>query len=732
MKKQLDTNLPGLNLSLAEIWSMILQHKRLIVVFTIGVTICTFIGTLFLTPQYKATTRLQLRQQPGQEAGVKSLADEARRGTLDNLQFYRTEIQVMKSKAVCKRAANKLLELCAERDRLGVEPAWDCSPFEPGESGSKGSNLIRSLTSTSAMSQTRLIDISVQWSDPELAAAIANVMAESYIEYNLESRRSGSASATTWLENKLSELGEELDTTNREVFEFKEIHGMADLEEQQTTLSASIEALNEAYGQKSTARVLLETSYNEHLKLLQNGQLQRLARYWETPILNGLLSDIIEARAEDSTLAKVYGPKHPKRVQNAEQIASLTRDLDREFQNMLAGEQTRLSVVREEEQALKRSIDDSKRRLLEYQKLKSEFGNLLRERQREEEWHKRLSGRLDELRLSAQTQLSNVQIMDLAIPPGAPFAPRKSLYIFAALILGVIGGMVLALIKEIYEDSIDSPKDVTLHLRSTFLGFIPEIIDPEFEGNLDMYNFVRPRSTSSESVRNLRAMLEMHPEHPPPRRLVVTSSLPREGKTSTCCHLAISYAHIGKRVVLIDTDLRRPRLHHSFNLERGRGVVDVMLDGASILDVVHETEVPGLFFISAGRRTERPADLLSEAAFEQFLKDLEEHFDMVIMDSPPSVALVDTITMSRLTDGIMFVVRASHTPRHVIRQTIEKITRVNAPFYGVVLNNVKMDQTGTRSRWYYGYNSYYYQSDEPDGEPTPPEPSDSEANTAAK
>ena len=214
-------------------------------------------------------------------------------------------------------------------------------------------------------------------------------------------------------------------------------------------------------------------------------------------------------------------------------------------------------------------------------------------------------------------------------------------------------------------------------------------------------------------------MIEMNPSGPSPRRILVTSSVAREGKTSTTLRLGVSFAQMGRRVVILDADLRRPRLHKVFGADNRVGLSSFLVGVAGIQELPNATPVPNLYAIYSGEQTEHPAELMASNKMEDLLQGLESMFDVILLDTPPSVALSDAVTLSRRVDGIVLVVKEQSVSRAVVRQTLDMMHQVDANVLGVVLNNVDLQRGGSKYKYYYAYRDYYAsygpESDDPSG-----------------
>jgi capsular exopolysaccharide synthesis family protein len=278
-------------------------------------------------------------------------------------------------------------------------------------------------------------------------------------------------------------------------------------------------------------------------------------------------------------------------------------------------------------------------------------------------------------------------------------------------VIGFAGGIGLAFLREQINDTIASPIDITAYLRVPFLGLIPEV--PE-SANSALYTHEKPKSSVAEGARALRTMLELTPHGEPPKCLLVTSSLASEGKTATTVRLGIAFATVGKRVLLVDADLRRPKLHSALGVRRGPGLSDVLSGATPWHEGAVQTVVPGLLALPVGSPCDQPHELLAGPRLGTLLEDLQEHFDIVIVDTPPAAVVADAVVMSKVVEGVVMVVRAHAVSRVIVGQTLARLQQVGANVLGIVLNAVNIDHQGYGYKYYHGYKNYYYTYD-PDG-----------------
>jgi succinoglycan biosynthesis transport protein ExoP len=682
---------PLIDFRIEDIWPILRKQRQVILLFMATVLGTTLVGSLLRTKEYRATSILHLSPKTGQEVAVSEVIDMNTRGYFEIQQFFRTQIQIINSRSV----------------REEVIRRYEAMGYDDLKLAEGGAQALMGLATVVPEEQSQLIDVHVTHTDPERAAVLANLITKTYSDKNLEARRDASKEATDWLEEKLVEYETNVHESKRKLFEFMGATNTVDVEDRLGTLDAKMGSLNGSFGDVASRRVMLETTVNTHTRLLGQRNFQELARALNSELLDGLARDFTTAQADDADLAARYGDLHPKRLEQKARLDRIEANLEAEVKRMIAAEKSQLSVVRAQERNLDNAIDSTKEDMLDFQKRASDYDELKAELERNQKFYEKLSDRLEEVRLTARTQLNNVQIVDEAVPPERPSKPNIPMSMGIAFVVGLVGGVGLAFLREFVDDTISSQIDVSSYLKVPFLGLVPRLPDDARPEEADLWTHYQPRSSIAEAVRGLRAMIEMNPAGPPPRRLLVTSSVAREGKTSTTVRLGVAFAQMGKKVVLIDGDLRRPRLHKVFDADNSVGLTSYLIGAAGIDDLANTTVVPNLDAIYSGSGTDHPSELMSTPAMTDLLRLLDERYDIVILDTPPSLALSDAVTLSRYVDGIVLVVKEQSVSRAVVKQTVDTLKQVEAPILGVVLNNVNLQQGGSKYRYYYAYRDYY-------------------------
>jgi succinoglycan biosynthesis transport protein ExoP len=687
--------------SLTEVLPILRANRWLILLCTVGAFSIAFVGTMLTTKQYQATSVLQLNPSNAKEVNVADVVDMDVRGIYETERFYRTELSVMRTRTTALEVIRRYNDL--QYDDLDIE---------------KGVPKLLGMLTVSPRERSSLIEISITHKDPHKAAILSTLYAQSYVDLNLESRRSASREAKAWLETKIEEYEVKVAGEAAELIEFKRRHDVVDLEDDITAVSARMDQIDTRYGRVSTDRILVATQIAGYDALLRQEKVAEIAEVLGTPNLLALSAIYAEARTDHATIGARYGERHSRYQESEATLQRIYAELRREVGSAVDSKRARLELLVAEETSLLDEIELVQESMLTRQGYQAEFDQKRLGYERSEAFLRRLALRSDELALSSRTQLNNALLREPARVPERPSSPNLFLNLFVGLFVGAGAGFGLAFLRHSVDDTINNPEDVANFLDAPFLGMVPRVDVPE-GASADLITYTAPRSLAAESVRGIRALLEMNPSGTPVKRLLVTSAVASEGKTSMCVRIGIAYAQFGRRVLVIDADHHRPRVHKVFQKNNTRGVLDIMRGESSIEGTIETTEVPDMDFMPLGTRGQDAAKLFASDAFAGLADELQGRYDLVIVDTPPSATLSEAIQLSPLADGVVFVVRAGKVSRRVVRHTIDRFKKVNARILGVVLNDVEPIATGAYGYLYgykYGYGPYGAPEDEQSGD----------------
>jgi capsular exopolysaccharide synthesis family protein len=662
---------------------------------SVGLSVAIALLVVVFSPrEYRAAAVIRIVPGQGQEVQAKEVMDLNNRGFQEVERFYRTQVQLFKSRSFADKVATAYTERTGDEISAGhVLRGLEVYPVERSE----------------------LVQVAIVDTDPQRAADLANLAAETFVAENIAWRKGIASDANKWVVERIAEMERRRAAAVTRLLTFKAEHNIIEREDAKSlgVLGARLDSLEANYGRIAAERVLLEARLDAHERLLRSGDVDALAAIEELPVSPSLRVALADTKARFALASGVYGEKHPEHIRARAALDQVRRSVEFEVRDALRSERARLRQLVEQESRLASERDLTKDQVLEQQRLDAEYRELQRLVGQIEESHRTLLKRRDELEMVAESRLNNAMTVDTATAPTSFIRPRIALTLAAGFVVGVLFGLFLALLRGLLDETILIPHDVESFISLPLLGVIPRI-DASTLRHPELLAFLEPRSSVAEATRGVRTMLEKLPTGEPTRRLLVTSCTASEGKTSVAVQLGIVFAQQGRRVALLEGDHRRPRLHKVFDLDLSvPGMNDVLAGDRTVLEVVSETLVPGLFVVTRGSRAHMSLEVLSTDAMAALLDEVAEHFDIVILDTPPSAGLADAVTLSRMVDMVVIVARAGRVTRSLLRYTVRRFEQAGSAVRGVVLNDVDNESLGGRY-YYYRQQSYYYQPSEGD------------------
>jgi capsular exopolysaccharide synthesis family protein len=609
--------------------------------------------------------------------------------------------------------------------------------------------------SRASFKDTRLIDINFQSSNPKLAAIVVNGIAETFTRVNQEKRSGSSKKTNTFLEDRVAGLQSQIKTDELKLAELKRSSGILSTGEgEQTIVIDRLSGLNKQLLEVENQRKNAEAQYNavkdspEKIRALSEESMARYITERENDIralTNDTNKKIAELKAERAKLLVEYVEGAPEIQEYDKRINALSsavekaveqdkKDLEkyrtRVEQTILGNLQTRFEQARDQEEKIradfKRQYDQAQGqnqatiniRLLQ-QNVDTNRGFL-----------QNLEKQQSQNDVIARGTDNNVSVVDIAIPPDIPIAPRRLTTVGAVFLLSTLFGLGLALFLEYLDDTIRTTEEVETFLQLPALAAIPTIDsmtkrrlllvgtndEPDTVLNSELLINADSRSSLAEAYRQLRTSILLSTAGHAPKSLLVTSSLPSEGKTTTAVNTAISLAQTGAKVLLIDADLRRPRLHTVFGRDNNLGLSTVLsseLTESEISKIIKFDETTKLDLLVSGPVPPNPAELIGSDQMVKLLQLLQKHFTHVVIDSPPIASFTDGVLIASMVDGVILVVQSGKSSRNIVRRSRQLLQEVGAKVFGVVLNNANLRSQDN----YYYYQSYYHSShyDQDDG-----------------
>ncbi|MFH1075483.1 MAG: polysaccharide biosynthesis tyrosine autokinase [Pseudomonadota bacterium] len=544
-----------------------------------------------------------------------------------------------------------------------------------------------------------IIKITYKSDNPNVAAAMANGIASTYIEYNMDMRVRPYREAVEWLSSKVVELRSKVEDSEQSLQKYKEGKGIVSFEAKENVVTQKLQDLVSQQVQADIKKQEAEVRYNQINSVIDTpALLTTVPDIMNNLVIQGLRNDELKLTRTISELSEKYGPKHPQMIQATSELDMVRKNLKTEALKMLSAAKTEYEISKSREASITRAMDAQKQEVLELTRQAINFNVVSGESESNKQFYELLLKKMQEASLSSGINVSNVNIVDGAIIPKAPIKPRKALNMILAIIMGLFSGIAAAFFVEYMDDSIKTPEDVGNILKMPFLGFVPSV-----DKKNALYVSSDPKSIVIESYRTIRTSIMLSSAEKSPQVVLITSAVPAEGKTTTTANLATVMAQMGGKILVIDADMRRPSLHKIFNLDNSAGLSNAIAEHTTP-SIKAIPNFSNLDFLAAGTMSPNPLELVSSMRMKELLNDLRGRYDHIIIDSSPLMAVSDSRVLSSLADGVVLVIWGGVTSRDVISKASQLLTSVNSKIMGIILNNISL----TKGRYsYYNYYPYY-------------------------
>jgi capsular exopolysaccharide synthesis family protein len=710
---------PGGESILRRYWRIFFK-RRWVIASAVGACLAlALIVSLLMKPQYTATVRIQVAREAAKVVDIEQVGDEQSGAT--SMEFYQTQYALLKSRSLSE-AVVRDLGLAGNTVFLAGGDTSKATEFRNLPIGDRlelATTKVNEQTSISPVRGSSIVDVSFAAAEPALAAKIANSLAENFIESNLARRFDAAAYAREFLQNRLDQVRQKLEESERKAVEYAQKQGLiriaggsADSPTEQSLIAKNLTELSSQLTAARAARAQAEAQYRAGT----SGSVA--AQSLTSTTVNELRQQRAELLGQLSKLESDFGPQYPPVVALKSQIGELDRQI--------AGEQARVSTsVAQDlggrfrqalatEQALQSRVEALKAQLLGEQRRSIQFNILQRDVDTNRALYEALLQRFKEVGIAGGVGTNNISVVDRALAPNRPSSPNVPMNLALGLLLGLVIGCVAAIVLEQLAESVISPAEFQSKLRIPLLGSTPASKVPLGLKLLPsrarteeqaVPAMVAGRSELSEAYFSILTALQFSTSNGAPKTLAVTSSQAREGKSTTAMALARGFISVGSSVLIIDADMRNPSIHRALDLPNRRGLSDLLSGNATFKEVIQPTDTRGLAVMTAGKTPPNPAELLAGEGLEKTIKAAAELFDHVIFDSPPVLGLADAPLIARSAEGTIFVIEAARTRSSQARHALDRLTAVRAHILGAVLT--KLDSRSSGYGEGYGYNYRY-------------------------
>jgi len=680
-------------------------------VVALGVT-ATVLYTLRQPSVYRASASVIIDPKPPQVFGskVQEVIQLGTAGYWSNQDYYNTQVEILKSYDLAKMTVvrNDLQHDIRLVPRMPNDTRTEEQLIDDAAAA------VKRTLEASQDRDSRIVRVYVNHTNPQLAIDLANKHIDTFLAYTRGLRSEGSGSVGEYLARELDRAEKELKENEQALYKFKKENDIlsVSLEDKQNILAADIARYTNAHSEAKIARLSLE-AVRERAQKLSDADVMSSPLFGLTEsgtTVEQIKSQLSVEKQRLAELGEELGPKYPEyanQVQKVHEIEAalkteahrVVREIDEKYQAALAKEQKYAAEL----ERLKQEAFELGPKSIEYNRYKRQYDHA-------EENYNLVLSRLQTNDMAGRNKEINIRPHGSArVAPKV--APRIRLNLALALLLSLLLGVGVAFAVEQLDQTIKSGEAIERAVGAPLLGIIPMVEeagprgDFSLNGERDLFVFRNPKSRVAECCRSIRTNILFSAADRPRRSLVVSSPRPQEGKTTTAVYLATTMAQSGQRVLLVDTDLRRPRLHKSLNVARNIGLTNMIVGQSTMEDAVKTTDVPNLFVLASGPNPPNPAELLLTDKFRAVIEKLEKSFDRVIFDSPPLLAVTDAVVLARHTDGVILVVRAGETTIDDATHAARQLRDVDAEILGTVLNDTNV---GDRRYGYYQYYAHSY------------------------
>lgn len=687
LSSKLDASLQEGKANLRHYMHVVLERRWLAISAFIVVLVLTGIYLAQATPIYMAVARLQINRDTDNPLSSRESVAVDSRFEQDYLQ---TQYRNLQSRSMIEAVARKL--------NLQEDSRY-----------ARASDKIAAILGDIQIvpvRMTRLVDIRVEHSDPKKAQLIANTLAETFRQANLNRKSMTSFDALTWLKSQESDQRDKVEKSEEALQEYRQKNNEISLEETQDITKQGLFAAKTELSRAQLEALAAEEVVNEIDSMVDSGKpLDNIPAIRDNIVILRLKQELDLREASLSSYLTRYREKHPLVIQARGEIAKYKEQIDEEAKATLEALRNNARILKKKEEALMAKVEQETRKQQALNALRIEYDSLKRNSESSKTIFSQILLRRTETELTSKLTANNIEIVDPAFQPAGPVKPKVALTILFGIFGGAVAGIGLAFFVNYLDDSIKSQDDVETTLGLPFLGYVPNIkANSVVERDLQAHS--HPQSNAAEGFRTIRATLSLTHKADKLHVLSVTSTIPSEGKSLVASNLAIVSAQTGLRTLLVDADLRRPSVHKAYQLHSPVGLSAYLTGETSDLEAItHKTEVANLDVICCGSVPSNPSELIGSARMKAFIEEIRDKYDRVILDCPPISAVSDPLVISANSDGIVFVAKFNKIRREHARRSVQRIQSSGIHVMGVVINDIDFEG---KDSYYYSY--YYYQN----------------------
>ena len=702
------------NFNLRDYWHVLKKRKWLALSILAGALAIAFLVNKFTTPVWEGRITLQITQEKASSATGKADVLGGMYGYGDTERFYRTQYAILHSFSMAYGLieALKLQEQPAYKALVKALPQTPPGVIRQIYAG----GLLSNLTIT-PVAGSYLVEVAFRSRDKMLAQKIPAAVQSVYINFSMKTRQQSFSILKEWLDDQLLTLGNKLQySENKSIVagQKNDLMGMDTGGSEKNGQSTPTNIVLQKYVQ--IAQLLTTSQANLAGKKALVEEIEKKGADASPMVNNSAIASLratlasLESKATGS--GQIYGPKFPGQKVDVATAGVIQKRLNAEIKRQAGSVKSDYQAALKTEKLLQKEFDDAKAKLVYQQNGLAKLHMLKRDLATNQALYEGLLGRMKDAAVAATMVPSNIAVINASEPPLGPCKPNPLRNYELAFIIGSLLGVGVVFLIEYLDSSIKTADELEKLCHIPSLGVIPMVENGAVPKTaLETITHFEPKSQISEAVSHIRSGIMLSGTGKPPQVILVTSCNPKEGKSTSTCNIAISLSRGGRKCLIIDCDLRKPRLHRVFKHANKRGLTNYLTGSATLEEVIMTTEIPNLYFMPAGPTPPSPDDLISSELFSKMIEALRKDFEHVVIDSPPIIGFADARSLSVVSDGVLLVFKHHTTSRESAKLAVQMLSHNNSPILGSILTMAKKEQLGYGAYYsYYRYYNKYYEA----------------------
>lgn len=672
-------------------------------------------------PAYLGSATIQLESAGANVVKIDEVYEPGVPPGYDTTEYQNTQLEVLRSRMIAAQVFEELKldqypeyqkkkgdaagGLLADARALVRQLLSSDDKVQEDDGRSAGVDRLMTKLHINPVMRSNLVKVNAESQNAELSAKIANAVVEAYVRYDKQSRGGVADEASGWLTERLAEVKKDLEASELSLQKFYESEKLVNVGGARGLVEAEItdnsRELREARGTKTN----LQNVYSRIVSARGSVEvLQEIPQIAQEPLVQTTKRLFLEAQSGVGSLQVRYGAKHPKMIAANARLDDARDALRKQVLLAADGIRSQYEVARSTETSLASVVESSRSQIQGLDRNNNQMQMLQREVDSNRKLYDTFLQRSKETDVAGKLDIGKVRVVEPATIPRKPYKPRKALWLNAMGFAGLFLGILIALLRSVLDDTLKTPLDLEQAAAIPALTALPKVNNNKKADRLAHMELDQPSSIFAEGIRTVRTSVLLADVGRKRTRILITSAVPGEGKTSVALNLAMAFGQV-ERVLLIDADLRKPTVGARLKLPaQSKGLTELISGTAEFQDCVHRYVEGNIDVLPCGKLPPNPLELVSSQRFEELIKSLSSRYDRVVIDSPPCQPVSDSLLLARCADAVIFLVKADSTRSRMVSGSIKALRQTGAPLVGAVLNEANMSR---QSGFAYGY--YYYQ-----------------------